>query len=533
VFVLLLAACQSGAAAGTPCARSTECSNPLVCRLGRCRSECAANRDCPLGAQCFLDPAGLGACELEADHQCGSGGTVCPSGLTCLGSECVRACTMSSDCPADGLCSVVTGSSTSVCTDPRTPADAGPPIDASADAGPICTPLQAIHVCNGRDFSCAVRPDHSVVCWGQGESGVLGIDPNSLATCDAVGGPSHCAPTPMPLMLEGGSAPLDRVEQLACGEDFACALRTGGEVRCWGRNYAGMVGASGDGIAGARQVADAMTHLPIADATSIAVGLTHACAIVGAGVATHVVCWGANDQAQLGMAPTPFVTPTTSANLSARGTPLLLFTMSNTTCVVFDAMGTATVACLGSNDHGQLGIDPATLTRQATLADIVSLSVSSTQPVVSGGDGHACAIDAGGHLACWGWNIQGSLGRSDASEYPALTPASVLGPASTMTFDRVFSGPSRHTNCATSGNALWCWGANVGAQAAQPTGDDVLEPTIVVGLPAIAEGSCGEQHCCAVDAAQNVWCWGGDDVGQLGRGATGAMTPIPARVCAP
>ncbi len=98
---LLLLACQASSAIGARCATSSECASPLVCRSGRCRTECVANRDCPIGARCLLI-AGTGTCALD-DDVC-SGASTCGGGLICVAGECVNACATLVECPPDSTC---------------------------------------------------------------------------------------------------------------------------------------------------------------------------------------------------------------------------------------------------------------------------------------------------------------------------------------------------------------------------------------------------------------------------------------------
>lgn len=82
---------------------------------------------------------------MDSDLGCESGvGRECPSGLVCVGDRCVATCTSGAQCPTDGECRPVPGSSISFCDDPRlVDADVGPgdggadaaiPYDASTDS---------------------------------------------------------------------------------------------------------------------------------------------------------------------------------------------------------------------------------------------------------------------------------------------------------------------------------------------------------------------------------------------------------------
>lgn len=134
-FCVRLSACEAGAPLGTSCGSTSQCSVPLVCRLARCRAECRLNRDCPIGARCLLDQAGLGACSLDRDDRCESGGDACPTGLLCLTNQCVNTCTDMLGCPGDGECREVAAVGVSFCfaSDRR---DGGTlPVDAGRDGG--------------------------------------------------------------------------------------------------------------------------------------------------------------------------------------------------------------------------------------------------------------------------------------------------------------------------------------------------------------------------------------------------------------
>ena len=45
-------------------------------------------------------------------------------------------------------------------------------------------------------------------------------------------------------------------------------------------------------------------------------------------------------------------------------------------------------------------------------------------------------------------------------------------------------------------------------------------PLLVPGLPAIADVRAGGFHSLALDAAGNVWAWGGNTDGEIGNGST-------------
>lgn len=140
-----LVACESGASLGARCARNGECAAPLVCRIGRCRSECVEARDCPQGQVCLIDAEGLGACELPMLDECALS---CDAPLICASGHCRVTCATASECPGGHVCA--SGACQRADVDGGVVDDAGPDaapsVDASRDAnapdtGPLCDPV--------------------------------------------------------------------------------------------------------------------------------------------------------------------------------------------------------------------------------------------------------------------------------------------------------------------------------------------------------------------------------------------------------
>jgi alpha-tubulin suppressor-like RCC1 family protein len=168
----------------------------------------------------------------------------------------------------------------------------------------------------GRNHCCFLRRDGTVWCSGYNSSGQLGngkgewnsqssvpvkvarvsgatqIAALDEATCATSKGNVVCWGTPFgktPIPIPG--AQLD-VAQLD-GTTVACALRKDRSVGCWGDNEFGQLG---DGTQKARPIRAAPVK-GLANATQIAVGVEHACALLADG---RVRCWGKNSRGQLG-----------------------------------------------------------------------------------------------------------------------------------------------------------------------------------------------------------------------------------------
>ena len=100
---------------------------------------------------------------------------------------------------------------------------------------------------------------------------------------------------------------------------------------------------------------------------------------------------------------------------------------------------------------------------------------------------------------------------------PARDTAVGPPPARTVTFAGIAAG-SAHTCAVASGDqAIWCWGGNDRGQIQPGSGQGarMLQPVSVTGTA--AELAAGADHTCALADGQ-VTCWGRNTEGQLGTG---------------
>jgi alpha-tubulin suppressor-like RCC1 family protein len=130
---------------------------------------------------------------------------------------------------------------------------------------------------------------------------------------------------------------------ITVGDYHTCAIRTGGQVACWGDNSFNQVNATSSPLH-----YEAPQNTTITDAIAIAAGATTTCAIRTGG---QVVCWGDNSLGQLGNG-------TTGASV---GAPVNVTGLSNATRIVAGAQhfcalrSTGQAVCWGNGANGQLG----------------------------------------------------------------------------------------------------------------------------------------------------------------------------------
>jgi alpha-tubulin suppressor-like RCC1 family protein len=234
----------------------------------------------------------------------------------------------------------------------------------------------------------------------------------------------------------------------------------------------------------------------------------HTCALTAAG---GVQCWGDNRFGQLGVGD----------NLS-RGNPVDVVFSDPTVHVSQVATGgyhtcalttTGEVWCWGRNIEGQLGTGDTTDENEP----IRVVPADSGVVRLAAGGYHTCALYAAGNINCWGYNNQGQLGDGGINDHPLPTPVNSLGGLAVSIETGWF-----HTCAIIGGSTVKCWGFNDYGQLGTNSQNSSSTPATVLGLPlgTFSSLAAGRYHTCALSSSGGVWCWGGNDFGQLGDGST-------------
>jgi alpha-tubulin suppressor-like RCC1 family protein len=352
-------------------------------------------------------------------------------------------------------------------------------------------------VAAGYDHTCALTSSGGVRCWGVNDDGQLGdgTTTTSLSPVNVSG-------------LTSG------VVGVSAGLHYSCALTSLGGVRCWGK---GSNGQLGDG-AGTRSSVPVTPVGLSSDVRSVSVGNAHVCALMRDAT---VRCWGSNGQGQLGDGTrTSSLVPQTVPGLTG---VVQLATGGVHTCVL---TGTGGVKCWGYDAYGQVGNGTAAPAPEGDVlwpADVVGLSGVASIAV---GGYHSCAMLADGTAECWGQNIGGEIG--DGTKVNRTAPVPVVAPAGGFT--TLVLG-SYDTCAVTSQGGAMCWGeGNLGQ-----IGDGAsVDRTVPTDLPGASSGTAalavGRAHACRVDSSGLLTCWGWNQAGQVGTGATSFSVTTPAPV---
>lgn len=344
-------------------------------------------------------------------------------------------------------------------------------------------------IASGEEHTCALTTLGAVTCWGRNWAGQLGNGETTDWT-----EPGDSIPGPVNGLANG-------IQAISASGLYTCALTEGGGVKCWGMNSNGQLG---DGTTTDHNSPIEVVGLGTS-IQAVSTGGQHACALTVSG---NVLCWGANDQGQLGIAP---------GDPSTAPVEVLVPDLFAQIPAASDVVGQTPRETPSPAPSALLSVDSSRFADLHLFAEgIASVSSSGT---------HVCALTISGGVKCWGSNSAGQLG--DGTTEDRSTPVDVLGLSSGVR--EVYVGLS--FSCAvTLANGVKCWGGNQDGEVGDGTFEDRYSPIDVVGLEGVVQTiSTSTFHTCALTIAGGVKCWGANGSGRLGDG-TNTHRPAPVDV---
>lgn len=367
--------------------------------------------------------------------------------------------------------------------------------------------LGAVTVAAGANGSCAVGGAGGLVCWGALPNGTPAD--TALVGADALGAVAI-------------STPIDLIAIALSREPFGgnsgCMVGSDHLTYCWGTLFDSDIGVDlGPGI-----------HA-LAGATSV-----NSVAIDRSVICTRrsdngVRCYGGFYGGGRG---------TDSVDVSDAGPRFSLTStgLSPAQAAFGTALGyqfgcalrtDSLVACWGTRHRGQLGGAVADSTQDCSgfspawcQRGAAPVAGGHKYRQISAQVDHACATLISGGVECWGRKFGAAVGGwfttcTTASDC-VNTPTAVTLPAAAI---RVVVG-SEHACALLSTGDVYCWGDNTYGQLGR-TGASSVSPVKVSGGFIFSTLSAGEFHTCAVEAGSGaIGCWGNNDSGQLGDGTT-------------
>lgn len=374
-------------------------------------------------------------------------------------------------------------------------------------------PDELIAISAGANHTCVTRRDGIVLCWGRNAEGQLGIGTLRSDWCYSF----YCAvvPTRVTTDIQGAAFSATRV---SAGWDHTCSLDGAGAASCWGLNANGQTGVAVQGT----------VWQPTATAsgrrfTALSAGNQTTCGVEPGAT----FCWGLLNDGRPGSftlngdmrtgVVVRTLTPTAILPSSANFQAVSVGNMH--ACMQTSLAGFNEVNCIGRNDFGELGYDPSIGPAFVIFGSTFGRPVG---PPSSRGT-FTCVDRLGdGTVACAGQNTFGMLGNGGNADTGA---PQLVGGGTRLA--GVAAGWT-HACAIDPQQQAFCWGANGSGQLGNGTRSNSNRPVLVGGgsvkFRALAAGN---EHTCGIGTDNNVYCWGGNGAGQLGRGYYGSYDWTP------
>jgi len=268
--------------------------------------------------------------------------------------------------------------------------------------------VSTVHV--GENHTCVITEEGTALCWGYEfgdyveDTDEYSSPPTEIAwngeitfiQIDGAMRQSLCAVTSgkevkcvfsaydAPGGLESFPVIVTGTVELSVGAGEACALVEGGEVLCWP-----LFGGGHRDV----EYVEALTGQVV----DISVGAFTSCAVMSTG---SVKCWGINRYGQLGNGTEEYSRiPVDVIDLPAEASAVAVG--SNHACAIV----AGEVWCWGNNENGRLGDG----TNENSSVPVRVTGISGII-AISSGSMHTCALTSYGGVKCWGWNEFGQLG---------------------------------------------------------------------------------------------------------------------------
>jgi alpha-tubulin suppressor-like RCC1 family protein len=144
---------------------------------------------------------------------------------------------------------------------------------------------------------------------------------------------------------------------------------------------------------------------------------------------------------------------------------------------------------------------------------------------VSAGGSHTCGIRHGGKLYCWGGDYTGQIGNGNGYDSNVISPKRI---GSLEDWSNVSAG-RLHTCGVRKNGKLYCWGMDINGQVGDGDGSSDKSAPVRIGTHEDwSTVDAGSDHTCGVRTNGKLYCWGWDNLGQVGDGNGGSDTRVTA-----
>ena len=198
------------------------------------------------------------------------------------------------------------------------------------------------------------------------------------------------------------------------------------------------------------------------------------------------------------------------------------WTSSDTTVATVLPSGLVTGVGAGKTTITATSVGTLALPSASTTLTVLPVSTTLSFAQVKPGYLHSCATGTNGLAYCWGDNSKGQLGNAASSTTTPFRIADTLS----LNFASLSAGYF-HSCGVTAAGTAYCWGADELGELGTGTAAATLTATAVKGGVSYQTVSAGYFHSCGVTSAGVANCWGDNGYGGLGNGtAITSSSPV-------
>ena len=368
-------------------------------------------------------------------------------------------------------------------------------------------------VTSGGTVTCGLLTAGDTYCWGERAAGLLGDGTATMVT------------TPVDT-TRGEMGPTERLTTVEGGQNYACGVGSLGWVYCWGYGLSGRLGNN--------QTSNVWSPRAIASGsipngttfTRVSAGYGSTCAVSSVG---GLYCWGENNLGQLANGTTNQSSVPTTAVTGQKAADDTWLSVDAGSAFACGISSSRSLYCWGYASSGRLGNDVTS----GSFDNPRSVSVPGPWKQVATGYSHACAIAMDDSTYCWGNNSAGQVGDGTTAQRarPTLINTSRLQAGEVFTQLAIDD-----SSCGlTSSGRILCWGPNALGQLGDGSLTSSLVPTPIATplgsatAPTYVQVTFGSQFACGLAVSGAAYCWGINNLGQLGDGTlVNRKSPVPS-----
>jgi alpha-tubulin suppressor-like RCC1 family protein len=267
------------------------------------------------------------------------------------------------------------------------------------------------------------------------------------------------------------------------------------KLNCLGVNTAGIFANGTTTTSGTAVIGGSTTMTE--DIQSFTLGGDFGCAIT---VTNNLYCWGANNYKNINTTGSNILTP-----ILIDSSVTSVSTGYQTTCYIKAGL----VYCRGGNNSYQTGYSLGNVDQAgynlATFTNQVKVLTSQYSNIGDSGNRFTCSLSGTGSVRCWGAN---NYKQAD----PTLLSTSNYGLSSTsniaipLAASDICIGTQHSCSLQTDGS-VYCWGRNDLGQLGR-SGDSTNAVGKVTGISTATNLWCTNQGACAKQTDQTTKCWG-------------------------